>query len=64
MRMVKVAATQMSCSDSIDENIEKADSMVRLASQGARIILNFRSFSRLCISVRRRNRNIMNMRLS
>ncbi|QHQ61700.1 N-carbamoylputrescine amidase [Anaerocolumna sedimenticola] len=40
MRMVKVAATQMSCTDNIDENIAKAEKMVRkAASQGAQIIL-------------------------
>lgn len=40
MRLVKVAATQMSCSDHIDENIQKAECMVRqAAAQGAQIIL-------------------------
>lgn len=40
MRKVKVAATQMSCSDQIDGNITKADKMVRqAAAQGAQIIL-------------------------
>ncbi|MDF2942480.1 MAG: N-carbamoylputrescine amidase [Herbinix sp.] len=40
MRLVKVAATQMSCSDQIDENIEKAEQLVRQAAdQGAQIIL-------------------------
>lgn len=40
MRMVKVAATQMSCSDQIDENIQKAERLVReAAAQGAQIIL-------------------------
>lgn len=40
MRKVKVAATQMSCSSSIDENISKAESMVREAAEkGAQIIL-------------------------
>ncbi|WP_168122541.1 N-carbamoylputrescine amidase [Paenibacillus sp. HB172176] len=40
MRMVKVAATQMSCSANIEENIRKADELVReAASQGAQIIL-------------------------
>jgi len=40
MRNVKVAATQMSCSGSIDKNIEKADILVRrAASKGAQIIL-------------------------
>jgi len=40
MRNVKVAATQMGCSRSIDENIEKADALVReAANQGAQIIL-------------------------
>ncbi|BCG56895.1 N-carbamoylputrescine amidase [Paenibacillus sp. URB8-2] len=40
MRKVKVAATQMSCSGSIDENIAKADKLVReVAAQGAQIIL-------------------------
>lgn len=40
MRNVKVAATQMSCSSNIDENIQKADALVRqAAAQGAQIIL-------------------------
>ena len=40
MRIVKVAATQMSCSASIEENIGKADVLVReAAKQGAQIIL-------------------------
>ncbi|MDF2814915.1 MAG: carbon-nitrogen hydrolase [Paenibacillus sp.] len=39
MRMVKVAATQMSCSTNIEENISKAEALVRrAASQGAQII--------------------------
>ena len=40
MRNVKVAATQMSCSGSINKNIEKADGLVReAANKGAQIIL-------------------------
>lgn len=40
MRQVKVAATQMSCSSNIEENIRNADKLVRqAASQGAQIIL-------------------------
>jgi N-carbamoylputrescine amidase len=40
MRKVKVAATQMSCSNNIDENISKAEKLVReAAKQGAQIIL-------------------------
>lgn len=40
MRNVKVAATQMACSKSIDKNIEKADRLVReAAKKGAQIIL-------------------------
>lgn len=40
MRTVKVAATQMSCSPNIDENINKAESLVRKAAeQGAQVIL-------------------------
>lgn len=40
MRLVKVAATQMSCSDCIEENIQNAERLVRqAASQGAQIIL-------------------------
>ncbi len=40
MRRIKVAATQMRCTDKIDENIKKADAMVRqAAAQGAQIIL-------------------------
>ncbi|WP_281883538.1 N-carbamoylputrescine amidase [Paenibacillus sp. YYML68] len=40
MRQVKVAATQMSCSCNIEENIAKADKLVReAAAQGAQIIL-------------------------
>jgi N-carbamoylputrescine amidase len=39
MRIVKVAATQMSCSSNIDENISKAEKLVReAAAQGAQII--------------------------
>jgi len=40
VRNVKVAATQMSCSRSIEKNIEKADELVRdAANKGAQIIL-------------------------
>ncbi|MEK3771940.1 N-carbamoylputrescine amidase [Paenibacillus sp. FSL R5-0887] len=40
MRNVKVAATQMSCSSNIEENISKAEILVReAAAQGAQIIL-------------------------
>ncbi|WP_342548189.1 N-carbamoylputrescine amidase [Paenibacillus sp. FSL P2-0089] len=40
MRQVKVAATQMSCSGDIDENIRKAETLVReAAAQGAQIVL-------------------------
>ncbi len=40
MRNVKVAATQMTCSGSIEENIAKADGLVReAAKKGAQIIL-------------------------
>lgn len=40
MRSVKVAATQMSCSENVAENIEKADKLVRdAAGKGAQIIL-------------------------
>ncbi|MFD0694515.1 N-carbamoylputrescine amidase [Paenibacillus sp. GCM10027628] len=40
MRKVKVAATQMSCTDNIEENIRKAESLVRqAAAEGAQIIL-------------------------
>ncbi|WP_026673811.1 N-carbamoylputrescine amidase [Alkalihalobacterium bogoriense] len=40
MRLVKVATTQMSCSCDIQENIEKAEKLVREAAcQGAQIIL-------------------------
>lgn len=40
MRKVKVAATQMSCSSDIDENIARADGLVRkAAAEGAQIIL-------------------------
>lgn len=40
MRKVKVAATQMSCTNSIEENIAKAEKLVReAAAQGAQIIL-------------------------
>ncbi|MBE7899941.1 N-carbamoylputrescine amidase [Paenibacillus polymyxa] len=40
MRKVKVAATQMSCSTNIEENISKAEKLVReAAAQGAQIIL-------------------------
>lgn len=40
VRNVNVAATQMSCSENVAENIEKADSLVReAAGKGAQIIL-------------------------
>ncbi len=40
MRKVKVAATQMSCIDNIDENIKNAENLVREAAlKGAQIIL-------------------------
>lgn len=40
MRKVKVAATQMSCTNVIEDNIEKADKLVRKAAEdGAQIIL-------------------------
>jgi N-carbamoylputrescine amidase len=40
MRKVKVAATQMSCSPNIDENIKKAEALVRQAAkEGAQVIL-------------------------
>lgn len=40
MRKVTVAATQMSCTNNIEENIEKADKLVRMAAkEGAQIIL-------------------------
>ncbi len=40
MRNVTVAAVQMSCTNQIDENIQKADALVRKAAeQGAQIIL-------------------------
>ncbi|SEU23785.1 N-carbamoylputrescine amidase [Paenibacillus sp. NFR01] len=40
MRLVKVAATQMSCSGDIDDNIRKAEALVRkAAAEGAQIIL-------------------------
>ncbi len=40
MRLVKVAATQMSCTDQIEDNITKAERLVRqAASLGAQIIL-------------------------
>lgn len=40
MRNVTVAVTQMTCSPSIEENIKKAEALVRRAAeQGADIIL-------------------------
>jgi N-carbamoylputrescine amidase len=40
MRIVKVAATQMACSDNIDKNIAKAEALVRTAAaKGSQIIL-------------------------
>ena len=40
MRRIKVAATQMRCTDNIEKNIKKADAMVRqAAAQSAQIIL-------------------------
>ncbi len=47
MRMVKVAATQMSCTDNAEENIRKAEGLVRRAAvQGAQIILLQELFER------------------
>ena len=47
MGKVKVAAIQMSCSNSVDKNIKKADSFVReAASKGAKIILLSELFER------------------
>ncbi|SHH66861.1 N-carbamoylputrescine amidase [Sporobacter termitidis DSM 10068] len=40
MRLVKVAATQMRCTDSIEENIKNAEGLVRqAAARGAQIVL-------------------------
>ncbi len=40
MRLVKVAATQMSCTERAEDNIEKAERLVRqAAARGAQIIL-------------------------
>jgi N-carbamoylputrescine amidase len=40
MRLVKVAATQMTCTKDVSENIGKAERMVRQAAEeGAQIIL-------------------------
>lgn len=40
MRIVKIAATQMACSNNIDENIKNAEKLVRKAvKQGANIVL-------------------------
>lgn len=40
MRIVKIAATQMTCSNNIDENIKNAEKLVRKAvKQGANIVL-------------------------
>ena len=40
MSIVKVAAVQMSCSRSVQENIDKADKLVRkAAAEGAQVIL-------------------------
>ena len=40
MRKLTVAATQMSCSWDADENIQKAEDLVRLAAEdGAQVIL-------------------------
>ena len=47
MRNVTVAALQFKCSDSVSENINKADSMVReAAKKGANIILLSELFER------------------
>lgn len=40
MSEVTVAATQMACSENIDENIDKAENLIQQAAkQGAQIIL-------------------------
>lgn len=64
MRKVKVAATQMSCSGSIDENIAKADKLVREVAAQERRLFCCKSCSRRRISARRKNRITMNMRLN
>lgn len=57
MKTVKVAATQMSCSWSVEENIAKAEKLVRQAADaGAQIIL-LQELLRRPISARRRNRS-------
>lgn len=62
MRKVKYAGIQMQCSKSVEENIQKADHMVREAAAfGAQIIL--RSFSKDGIFVRKEIMIIMHMRL-
>lgn len=61
MRQVKVAATQMSCSGDIDENIRKAETLVRRRQPKARRLFCCRSCSRRRISARRRSRITMPM---
>ena len=58
-RNVTVAAVQMKCSTHVEENIAKADALVREAAEkGAQIIRNFLKDS---IFVRNADMNTMNL---
>lgn len=60
-RNVTVAAVQMKCSTDVEENIAKADALVREAAEkGAQIIL-CRSFLKDSIFVRNADMNTMNL---
>lgn len=53
MRKVKYAGIQMQCTKSVEENIAKADKMVRKAAQKEQRLFFCRSFLKDNISVRK-----------
>ena len=55
MRKVKVAATQMSCSNNIDENIRKAENLVRDAAKKVLKSFYFKNYLKHHIFVKRKN---------
>lgn len=61
MRQVKVAALQFSCSKDVQENINKAEKMVREAATMVQILFCFLNYLNVSISVRRNVMTIMIM---
>lgn len=53
MRKVKVAALQFSCSKDVQENINKAEKMVKEAADNGAISFCFLNYLNVSISVRR-----------